>query len=92
MKTQLSAGFRLKLLRVARQSLENFLESLKKICGSNLAIKTRPIPLFEAYWQCLAMFSGKGDKVNKGVKKLKLLTNMWWPEVVQFHLWPPHIS
>jgi|LULM01.1.fsa_nt_gb hypothetical protein len=65
MITQLSAGFRLKLLRVARQSLENFLESLKKICGSNLAIKTRPIPLFGAYWQCLAMFSGKGKIVNK---------------------------
>ena len=31
MKTQLSAGFRLKLLRVARQSLENFLESEKRI-------------------------------------------------------------
>ena len=31
MITQLSAGFRLKLLRVARQSLENFLESEKRI-------------------------------------------------------------
>ena len=31
------------------------------------------------------MFSGKGDKVNKGVKKLKLLTNMWWPEVELNH-------
>ena len=31
MKTQLSAGFRLKLLRVARQSLENFLENGERI-------------------------------------------------------------
>ena len=31
MKSQLSAGFRLKLLHVARQSLENFLENGKRI-------------------------------------------------------------
>ena len=31
MKSQLSAGFRLKLLRVARQSLENFLENGRRI-------------------------------------------------------------
>jgi len=35
-----------------RQLLNLHLDTdLKKICGSNLAIKTRPIPLFGAYWQ-----------------------------------------
>ena len=42
MKSQLSAGFRLKLLRVARQSLENFLE-----CGERIQFPTEIPELME---------------------------------------------
>jgi len=46
-----------------RQLLNLHLDTdLKKICGSNLAIKTRPIHLFGVIWQCLAMFSRNEKK------------------------------